>query len=69
MKPIRADGSPQKIMYVARFKSSSIHQMARLLKCRGPGLIPKVSPPSSGMYILSHEDLAECVSEASRRQK
>ena len=56
MKPIRADGSPQKIMYVARFKSSSIHQMARLLKCRGPGFFPNVSPPSFGMYILSHEE-------------
>ncbi len=32
------------------------NQMARLLKCRGPGFYPNVSPPSFGMYILSHEE-------------
>ena len=32
------------------------NQMARLLKCRGPGFYPNVNPPSFGMYILSHEE-------------
>ena len=32
------------------------NQMTRLLKCRGPGFYSNISPPSFGMYILSHEE-------------
>ena len=43
--------------------------MARLLKCRGPGFYPNVSPPSL-VYIYYHtRELVECVFEGSSRQR
>ena len=60
---------PFKAAFFRGFESLRAHQTARLLKCRGPRFYLKVSPPSFGMYILSHEEMAECVLEVSRRQK
>lgn len=67
---VQADIYGNKYYYEQKeFESPIAHQMALLLKCRGPGFHPNINPPSFGIYIITRGKLWLSVFEVSRHQK
>ena len=57
MKPRRMDGSPQKIMYVAKFESLSIYQAMKRCLVMGVAveLLPELAGPSNEGVAFIHD--------------